>query len=284
MKNFFYTLGLVLGLTLVAPVLVAAQTGADTPLQRNAETRMQDAARATSTAPRTTEPVRLEARLERAKDKAAQEIERRTEALNRLGARINAMKRVSTNFKSDLDTSIRNEITQLEGLARRIEASTDGEEIRADVQSIARSYRIFALVMPKSAIAAAADRIVTMSATLSEVGAKLKVRIDQAATAGADVSAQTAALNELAARITSANARAQAAVNGTAQLVPDEGDKAQMEANRAALQKAREDLRAAHEDIKAGRDAVRAIMNGLKTTNATSTDSAGTSAEPHVQA
>jgi hypothetical protein len=232
-----------------------------------------------------TPPAKLEARLERAKEKAAQEITRRTEALTRLEARIEAMKRVSASFKTDLDTTVAAEIAKLEALAVKIAASTNGEEIKADVQSITRSYRIFALVMPKAAIAAAADRIVTMSATLSEVGAKLKVRIDQASSEGKDVASLTTMLNDLAAKITSANAHAQAAVNGTATLTPDEGDKTKQDANKAALQKAREELKAGHDDIKAGRELVRQIMNGLKSTNATSTDSTGASTdEPNVQA
>lgn len=228
-----------------------------------------------STTPRATTAVKLEARLERAKTKAAQEIERRTAALTKLEERIDAMKRVSSQFKGDLSVLVDTEIANLLALKTRIEASTDGEEIKSDVQSITKSYRIFALVMPKASVAAAADKIVRMSATLTELGSKLKVRIDAKATAGGDVSALTSALNELGAKILSANTHAQAAVNGTATLMPDEGDKAKMEANKTALEAARTELKAAHEDIKAARALVKQIIDELKTdkqTANTSTD------------
>jgi hypothetical protein len=250
MNRFFYTLAFLLGLLVLAPAFAMAQTTA-------------------STTPRKTPEVKLEARLERAKQKASQEITRRTDALTRLEERIAAMKRVSATFKTDLNATVAAEIAKLEALAAKIAASTNGEEIKADVQSITRSYRIFALVMPKAAIAAAADRIVTMSATLSEVGGKLKARIDAASSQGKDVTALNTMLNDLAAKITSANAHAKAAVDGTATLTPDEGDKTKQEANKAALQKAREELKAGHDDIKAGREIIRKIMDGLKTSTST---------------
>jgi hypothetical protein len=103
-----------------------------------------------------------------------------------------------------------------------------------------------------------------MTATLSELGGKLKVRIDAAAAAGVEVSALNTALAELAAKITSANTHAQAAVNGTATLAPDEGDKTKMEANKVALQVARTELKAAHEDVKVARQLIKQIIDGLK--------------------
>lgn len=273
MKKITHTLLVFLGISILIPALAFAQTGASssTPgIRANVKTNLQ-----ASTTPRNTSGVKLEARLERAKEKAAQEIERRTEALTKLKERIAAMKRVSTNFKTDLDSTVAAEVAKLEALAAKIAASTNGEEIKTDVQSITRSYRTFILVMPKASIAAAADRLVTMSATLSEVGGKLKTRIDEAASQGKDVTTLNTQLNELAAKITSANTHARAAVEGTAELTPDEGDKTKQEANRAALQKARDELKAGHEDIKAGREIIRKIVSELKPAAGTTTSAAG---------
>lgn len=239
-RRLFFTLALLLGLVAFTPVFVAAQSASTTPARAN-----------------------LDARGERAKQKAAQEIERRVAALNRLEERIAAMRRVSETFKTDLGTTIDAEMAKLEALRARIAASTNAEELKTDVQLITRSYRIFALVMPKAAIAAAADKIVRMSATLSEIGTKLKTRVD-AASAEKNVSELSAMLTDLAAKITSANNHAQTAVNGTSALVPDEGDKVKMEANKKALEAARLELKSAHEDIKAARELVRKIIDGLK--------------------
>lgn len=279
-KKLIYTLALFLGIALLVPALALAQTGtgSSTPgIRAGVNARIN-----ASTTPRNT-GVKLEARLERAKQKAAQEIERRIAALNRLDERISAMKRVSTNFKADLGVTVDNEIANLNTLGARIQASADGEEIKTDVQSITRSYRIFALVMPKAQIAAAADKLVRMTATLSELGGKLKVRIEAAATAGTDVSALNSALAELAAKITSANTHAQAAVNGTATLAPDNGDKTKMEANKTALQTARAELKAAHEDVRAARALVKQIIDGLKDIRSTDvSEPEGTDTEAQI--
>jgi septation ring formation regulator EzrA len=178
--------------------------------------------------------------------------------------RINAMKRVSDAFKNDLRANVVAETEKINVLKTRIEASTDGETLKTDVQSITKSYRVFALVMPKANIAAAADKVVTITAMMSEMGAKLQARVQAAAAAGADVTVLQATLTDLAAKITSANAHAQAAVNGTATLTPDEGDKTKMEANLAALKAARTELQAAHQDIVAGRKDIKTIIDGLK--------------------
>lgn len=279
MKKFTCALFILLGISILVPVLAFAQTGASssTPgIRANIKVNLQ-----ASTTPRNTSGVKLEARLERAKEKAAQEIERRIGALTKLTERIAAMKRVSAEFKSNLSTTINTEIAELTALRDRIESSTNGEEIKVDVQSITRSYRIFALVMPQAQIAAAADKVVTMTATLSEIGTKLKARIDAAAAASTDVTVLQTALADLALKITSANTHAQAAVNGTATLAPDEGDKTKMEANKTALQKARDELKAAHEDIKASRALVKQIIEGLKG-NASSNVPASTSVEGQV--
>lgn len=251
----------------VAPAWALAQGGAGTATTMPPGIRAGAKADITgTTTPRDSSGAVLEARLVRAKEKAAQEINRRIAALQKLMERVAAMKRVSTQFKNDLAETIDAEIAKLEALQGNIESSTDGNEIKADVQSITRSYRIFALVMPKAAIAAAADRIVTMTTTLSEIGAKLKVRVDTAAAAGTDVAALLPVLDDLAEKIVSANGHAKAAVDGTMNLQPDNGEKALMDANRAALQKAREELKAAHEDVKAARELVRHILNSLKGT------------------
>ena len=262
-NNIFRALALLLGLTFLLPALVFAQTGTSstTPgIRANIKANLS----ASTTPARPNAVVNLDARMQRAKEKAAQEIERRIKALGMLEERINAMKRVSTNFKTDLGTMVDTEIANLQTLRVRIEAAIDGETLKTDVQSITRSYRIFALVMPKAQIAAAADKIVRMTAMLSELGGKLKARIDAAAAAGVDVTTLNTALAELAAKINSANAHAQTAVNGTATLAPDEGDKAKMEANKTALQAARTELKAAHEDIKAARALIKQIIDGLK--------------------
>ncbi|MDP4020983.1 MAG: hypothetical protein Q8P58_03015 [Candidatus Adlerbacteria bacterium] len=282
-KTFTKTLIAVLGGLLLVPALTFAQTstpvrpttfGTELKANLTASTTRErpkvNASLATSTA--------MQARLQRAMDHAHDEIDRRVRILQGLLERILFMKRVSENFKGDLRTTVETQIQSIEALRARIASSTDITSLRDDLQSIGNSYRVFSLVMLKAQIAAAGDRIVTMTATMSEIGAKLKARIDAAAGDGEDVSALSAALASLAAHIDSANAHAQAAVNGTATLESDNGDQPLAETNRAAFQAAREELRLAHEEVKAGRENIRTIIDGLKafsTTTETSVDTSG---------
>ncbi|OGD70338.1 hypothetical protein A3D09_01320 [Candidatus Collierbacteria bacterium RIFCSPHIGHO2_02_FULL_49_10] len=272
MKKIFITFATtMLGLALLAPAFVFAQTPTNTNVGVRADVRAAVTASTTKAEVRANAAMRLatstqnaEERIRNAKERAGAEINRRTEGLQKFLERISAMKRVSEGFKDDLRATIDVQIQGIEALRARIAGSIDTSTLRTDIQSITRSYRIFALVMPQAAIAAAADRIVTMTATMSEIGAKLQTRIDAAAAAGADTAALTEVLRSLAGHINSANAHAQVAVEGTANLEPDNGDMAVAEANRAALQTAREELYLAHEEIKAGREDIRTIIDGLK--------------------
>ncbi len=279
MKKYFNrAIVATLGLSLLMPAFTMAQT---TPGNTGVRANVNTGLMATSTRAEVRAnaaagtSANADARITRAKERAQEEIDRRIKALNALTERISAMKRVSEGFKGDLRATVNAEIANIEALRARIEANTSTSTLKTDIQSIARSYRVFALVLPKAQIAAAADRIVTMTATMSEIGAKLNTRIEAAAAAGSDTAALTEELRSLAENIDSANTHAQAAVDGTATLKPDEGDKAIMEANTAALKAAREELRLAHQDVQEGRKNIQTIIDGLKkldlNTNATST-------------
>lgn len=247
------------------------------------ELRMKFEMRANAAKQLATSTKNIEERIVNAKERAQAEIDRRMKGLGGLLERIAAMKRVSEGFKGDLRATVDAQLENIEALRARIEAGVSSSTLKADIQSITRSYRIFALVMPQAQIAAAADRIVTMTATLSEIGTKLDTRIDAASATGVDVSELTTALQSLSTHIDSANTHAQNAVTGTADLKADEGDTAVAESNRAALQTAREELRLAHEDIKAAREAVATILSGLKGLNGDTEAGATSTTEPVVE-
>jgi len=250
-----------LGLSLLAPAFAFAQLGpANTDVRPAATTELR--ANATTTRPNI--DATAEERMRRAKALAGQEIERRLRALNATAERVEKARRLNDSFKAELRTDLNSETNNLNTLRARIEAGEDPETLRADVQSITRSHRVFALVVPQAHIAAMAGRVVTITAIMSEMGGKLKARTDTAAAAGEDVAALVAALESLSAHIDSANAHARAAVQGTSSLEPDQSDTAVLQANQAALKAAREELRLAHQDIVEGRADIRIIIDGLK--------------------
>mgnify|MGYP001613759092 CR=1 FL=1 len=201
--------------------------------------------------------------------RADQEIDRRIAKLKTQNARIQAMQRIGVDEKGSLDASIKAQLTELTNLKAKIHADTDVATLRTDVQSITKSYRVFALVMPKAAIAAAAARVKSIADSLIEIGVKLETRIsalpllESLAHANALAALRTS-LADLRTKAANAKVEADAAVALTANLSPDNGDQATMQANLAALQSARTKLKAGEDALKAARKDAEAIIKGLR--------------------
>lgn len=243
-------LATLLGLSVLVPAVASAQ---------NVGTSAAVNAQATTT-------IRTEL-MTRAILRADQEIDRRIEMLKRFNTRIQEMRKVSAEFKQNLKTNVENHISGLTTLKAKIDAASDAEVLKADVLTIRQAYRIFALLMPQAAIAAAADRIVVVIDMMVGVGNKLQTRIDAAAQAGADVAALTTALTELGTTLSTAQTEAQSAVNASASLSPDNGEASVMASNAAALKAARTDLQDARAALVKARQSINTIVQGLRSLN-----------------
>ena len=261
-----------LGLSLLVPMFAVAASPIDAAL--NSAAAVNASANAGVTAGGTSASVTLSAAVTtRAKTKADTEIDRRIKALGDLNTRVAAMTKVSADFKQNLATNIQTQITALSALKVKIDADTDGATLKADVQSIAAAYRVFILVMPQARIAASADREATIINMLVGIGSKLQARIQAAQTAGANVTALTAALTDMGTHLTGAQTEAQAAISGSATLTPDNGDKTVMASNTAALKASRDQITAAQKDLVAARKDVDTILKGLKSISASTSAS-----------
>lgn len=199
----------------------------------------------------------------RAKAKASQEIDRRIKTLQDLSARVDTMKKVTMEFKQNLKNNTNVQVQSLERLKVKIQGEANAEVLKTDVQSITRDYRIYALTVPMTRIAAAADREATIINMLLGVGLKLQARLEAAQAAGADITALATALNDMGAKLQSAQTRAQNAVNAVGPLTPDGGDKAKMDANAKALKTAQLEIKAAHQDIIAARKSMQIVIGGI---------------------
>jgi hypothetical protein len=250
-----------LGLVTLAPAFAAAQSNYGT-------TNAAVNATVTAGTPAGSASVSLTAAEKTAVSRGDKEIDRRIAALTDLNTRIQAMQKVTDTFKAGISASITNEINTLTSLKAKIDADTDLTTLKTDIQSITASYRVFALVLPQGRIAAFADREVELVSMMSTLGAKLQARIATAGQGGADVSALTTALTDMAAKLKDAQAQAEAAVTASSSLAPDNGDKTKMAANDAALKTARADLVAAQKDLAAARKDVATIVSGLNKLNA----------------
>lgn len=202
-------------------------------------------------------------RIELARERASQEIERRIDVLTALDQRVQEMRRISSTVKASIASSVEGQIANLTELKGNIEADTDLETLRTDIHSITGSYRIFALIVPQARIIVAADKVKTTAALMSDFADKLQVRISAAQTSGNDVTELSRLLADMNAKIADAEELADAALALITGLQPDNGDKTVQEANSAALREARVKIQAALADLHTAREDAGAIVKGL---------------------
>ena len=205
-------------------------------------------------------------RIEQARGHATKEIERRAENLAKLSDRVGAMKRISGDDKSALMATIQAQIDALSALKAKLEGEDDAASLKTDIQSITKSYRIYALVIPQSALIASADRVLSVATQMASFSAKLSTRIDAAAAAGTDVSMWKTKLVDYDTKIADARVQAQAAVTAVTALKPDNGDQTVFQANVAVMKDARSKVQAAQQDIVAARKIAESIARAIKGT------------------
>lgn len=235
--------------------------------------REQARVRATTT-PRGAE-VRAEVQnriLARAEERATQEIDRRIAALEAFSTRIGNV-RLSASEKSTLQSTMLAQIADLNTLKSQIASTTSTTTMRNAVQSITKSYRIFALVIPQSAVLAAADRVNNLVSQMQQLSTKLSARLS-----GNTDATLASALSDFNAKVADAASQAQAAISEVQALAPDNGSTTQLQANQKALQDARKKLQAAEQDLKDARKDAGTIIRAVSLGAVTATTTASTSA------
>lgn len=179
------------------------------------------------------------------KEKADKEIDRRIASLNKLIEKINAVKRLPAGQKSTMVGQIQTEITNLTTLKTKINGDTDIATLRTDVQSIVKSYRIYALYIPKITILANADKILNLiEGKMATLTTKLQLRIDEAKKNGYNVNTMTNLMTQRKAKLDDATTQANNAITKVTPLTPDgwPGNKTELQAARDMLKTARKDL------------------------------------------
>ena len=217
------------------------------------------------------------------KKRAGQEIDRRTKSLNDLVKRINSVKKLTGDQKSSFSSQIQTEINNLDALLRtKINGDTDFETLKADVKSIVDSYRVYLLFMPKIHILAASDVLLETADKFSALADKLKTRLDQAQSAGKDVSALQTALVDMRAKIQDAKTQAQNAAAAVTPLTAEgyPGNKATLQSARAMLETARKDLKAARVDVTIIRTGLNSLVRKKLTSSPTATSTPKLSPTP----
>lgn len=252
---------------LVATPALALEAGASARLDVDA--RLQ--ARGASSTIEARQEARAEMRAEKmgereqkAKDRAHQEIDRRIKMLTELGAKVQGMLKVSDDGKASVDAMVQAQVAALTDLRSRIDTDDSTTTLKADMQSITKSYRIFALVIPQGHIKIAADKIHTTIDSMTALITKLTARLAEAKTTGKDTAAQDAAIVSAQTQLTAAGVAADAAVALTANLQPDNGDKTVADANKKALQDARAKIQEGLKALDTARKDLRSVVTGIK--------------------
>lgn len=217
------------------------------------------------------------------KQRADDEIAKRIEALTALQQRVGQMTQLSEEDKANLSQELATQIASLSSLRDSISSTVATSTLKTDVQSITKSFRTFALTVPKGAITAAAGRIDSLVGDMQTIGAKLKTLVDNAAASGADVSSAQSAYDDFVAKLADAQSQADAARAEIADLQADNGDEDVYKSNVAALKDAQSKIQAANTTLKDARTDITSIRKTLAGVQASasqeSTDTSGNASE-----
>jgi hypothetical protein len=224
---------------------------------------------------------KVNAVLSKAKDRADQEIDRRIAALQTFADRVGNVK-ISDVDKTNLQETMKEQIDALTTLKTQIASDMSTTSLKEAVQSITKSYRVFALVIPKGAITAGADRVNNIVSQLQLLSTKLATRISDAQSTGGNVAKLTTTLTDMNMKISDATSQAQSAVTQISALQPDNGDQTTLKANQMALQDAHKKIQMAQKDLQDARKDAESIVKGLRALGSpkpTATTTSATSAQ-----
>jgi len=191
-------------------------------------------------------------------------IDARIAKLTDVLTRLDGVQRLSVDMKASLTAAINAQLKVLTDLKAEIQAQGT-TTVKDGMNATKDSFRAYALLLPKAAITAAGDRIMTITGQMEALSVKLNARIDAAATAGTDVSTARTALTDFNAKVADAKVQAQAAVSLVANLTLSKDDtQATIDANTAALKSAKEKVDAAKADLKAARADISTVLKNIK--------------------
>ena len=220
----------------------------------------------------------LTTRIENAKTRANQEIDRRVTAINALITKVSDMVRVAADQKTSISSSLSQQISTLNDLKTKIAADADIDTLKTDIKSITASYRVFLLVLPQANILVTADSIKETSQMLASLAVKLQSRITSAGSAGENISALNTLISDMNTKLTDAQTQADAAIAKISGLQPDGGDSTIATGNKTAFTGAKADIKVARADLATARADAGKIVAGLKAFKSATTTSTAVTA------
>ena len=200
-----------------------------------------------------------ETRITDLKTRADNEITRRINSLSTLSNKLGGMKHLTADQITSFTNEVNTEVSNLTTLKTKIDADTDLMTLKTDVQSIIKSYRVYALFLPQINILAAADRVLNVSDMFTSLYSKLQTRIQEAQTAGKDVTSMQTTLSDMQTKITDAKTQAQSIISTVTPLTPDG-----YPGNKTTLQSARSMFKLIYQDFMSARKDAESIIQALR--------------------
>ncbi len=196
-------------------------------------------------------------RIEKTQEREASTVDARKAGIQALILRIQNMKNISDANRTSLITELQNDMTVLDSFKTKMSTTTSTSTSNQDASESLISTRIFALVVPKIQVLAAADRVGTVVSMMNAIGVKLESRI-------AGKSSLQSTLSDFKAKLADATTQANAATDIVTKLTSEIKDRGTLYANKTALQDARTKIQAAQQDLVAARKDIEIIKNNLK--------------------
>lgn len=180
-------------------------------------------------------------------------------ALNTAIAKVNAAKDISSTDRATILGTLNGDVAGMNTVESKIAADATVATAAADYKTIFTTYRVYAVAIPQSRLAAAADRMTSTSIPkLTDAEGKLA-----AALAGPDASKSTPALQADLTDMSAQIAAATAALNGIAAqslaVTPSAYN-----SNHAVMQPVRSTVKAAIADLKKAAADGRTVLAAIK--------------------
>lgn len=216
-----------------------------------------------STTDRMTDRERPVTDIESVKSRALAAIQHRLVTIDRLQAAVRSNPHVADDHAATLLRELEASAEGLSGLARRIEAAENLEELRRLIPLIAEDYRIYVLMVPKVHEVLASDTVESVVGRFGIVEEELAEAITRAEEAGYEVGEAWEYLAEMIRHVDQAEALGGPVAETVLPLQPSDWPdpaKEMLRQGREDLAEARQSLRAAHQ---AAKNAVRALHEAI---------------------
>lgn len=255
------TIGITSLLVIPASALSTAGTG-------DAKTTANTTATTDTKTPAKTGPsaAQIQAHVTRIISRGTAEIDRRIASLTQLSGKLSGAKHLTSAEIADLNSTINTNIANLQTLKTKLagdasisDPATALAAAQADAKSVIDGYRIYALIIPQIQMIRTADDQQVGEAKLVELSTKLGIRISTVQAKGKDVTALTASLNDLNAKVTEAQGISSTLESKITVLQPSDYN-----SDHTVLSSYQSQIKTAHADILAAIKDAQSIVTGLK--------------------